>query len=104
METINKGGRPTTADRTNKLRAFYLYRSQGKNQKETAQLVGITEKTAGKYERMRLKQLPPTTADLIAILEAKAKDKTTTAKDLVQLTKEIDRLTEKQKTEILFIS
>ena len=95
METTKKGGRPTTTERLEKINAFCVYRSQGKNQKESAELVGVNEKTATKYERMRLKQLQPT-ADLIELLEAKAKEKATTPKDLVMLSKEITRLRDKQ--------
>lgn len=95
MEAIKKGGRPTTAERLEKINAFCMYRQQGKNQKETAFLMGITEKTATKYERVRLKQLQ-LSYDFIALLEEKAKEKATTPKDLVMLSKEIDRLRDKQ--------
>lgn len=89
------GGRPTIDEQNRKLKAFTECRKQGKNLKESAVIVGMTEKTAGKYERLRLKRLQPN-ADLITVLEAKAKDKNISAKDLVLLTKEIERLREKQ--------
>lgn len=92
--TPNKGGRTTTAERQQKLNAFSYYRSIGKSQKETARLISVTEKTAGRYERLRLKRLQQP-AELIKLLTAKANEPTTTAKDLVYLTKEIDRLSDK---------
>lgn len=96
--TKNKGGRMTTAERLKKLQVFSNFRNTGNSIKESGKLAGMSEKTAYGYERIRLKQLQPT-ADLITLLEAKAKAKETTAKDLVLLTKEIDRLSDKlQKT------
>lgn len=92
--TKNKGGRLNHTGQMQRLNLYIIEHAKGKNQKEISVILGITEKTAGRYERMRLKKLQPS-ADLIALLEAKAKDKTTTAKDLVILTKEIDRLLEK---------
>ena len=100
METTtkNKDGRITTAERLKKIQVFSNFRNIGNNIKESGQFAGMSEKTAYGYERIRLKQLQPT-ADLIELLESKAKAKETTAKDLVLLTKEIDRLSDKlQKT------
>ena len=98
----SKGGRTTTAERMQNMSAVCTYRQMGKTLKETAQIVGITEKTAGKYERQRLKSIGKT-AELITLLEAKAKAIETTPKDLVLLTKEIDRLNDKvQKNGTLF--
>lgn len=88
----------SNAETIERFNTYCTYRTQGKDQKTAGCLAGISEKTAGSYERKRMKRLQ-TTADLITLLEAKAKAKETTAKDLVLLTKEIDRLSDKlQKT------
>ena len=95
MEATKKGGRLNAYQQQKRLNAYCIEYAKGKTQKAIAETLGITEKTAVRYGRMRLKQLQPT-ADLIALLEAKAKEKATTPKDLVMLSKEIDRLREKQ--------
>ena len=98
METTTnkKGGRLNTAQQIDRLNAYTTEYTKGKTQKEISKSLGITEKTAGRYERMRLKRLQPT-ADLIELLKDKTKDKNITVRDLVALTKEIDRLLDKQK-------
>lgn len=95
-----KPGRKPGKETAIKIRAYNQYRAKGHNQKESAELAGITEKTAGKYELKRLEAVQEQIADLdkmIARLEQKADDPTTPAKDLLLLTAEIERLNEKKK-------
>ena len=95
--------KPTKAPSTEtkkKMQKYNECRAKGYNQKESAKMIGITEKTAGKYELKRLESVRNNITELdklIIRLEQKADEPTTSAKDLIQLTAEIERLNEKKK-------
>ena len=95
-----KPGRPSRKDGEIKSQIYNEYRKKGHNQKESAKLAGITEKTAGKYEVKRLaaiQQQKDEINKLITRLEQKADDPATPVKDLILLNAEIERLNEKKK-------
>ncbi|NHQ79944.1 hypothetical protein, partial [Elizabethkingia miricola] len=95
-----KPGRPSRKDGEIKSQIYNEYRKKGHNQKESAKLSGITEKTAGKYEVKRLSAIQQQKDEinkLIIRLEQKADDPATPAKDLILLNAEIERLNEKNK-------
>ncbi|MCT3899454.1 hypothetical protein HZQ13_15265 [Elizabethkingia anophelis] len=95
-----KAGRKPSKEVESKILAYNEYRQKGHNQKESAKLADITEKTAGKYEVKRLEGIQEQKDEinkLITRLEQKADDPATPAKDLLLLTAEIERLNEKKK-------
>lgn len=95
-----KSKKAPSTETKKKMQKYNEYRAKGHNQKESAKLVGITEKTAGKYELKRLEGVQQSITEidkLITRLEQKADEPTTSAKDLIQLTAEIERLNEKKK-------
>lgn len=103
--TFNKleaGQKMSKPEKLERLNAYCYYRQTGKTQQIAGQMVGIAEKTAGQFERLRMKRVRDT-AEIIDVLKAKAKATDTPAKDLVLLSKEIDRLSDKlQKNGNLF--
>ncbi|MDV3950490.1 hypothetical protein CMT75_18405 [Elizabethkingia anophelis] len=99
-QPTKKPGRPSHKEGETKIQVYNEYRKKGHNQKESAKLTGITEKTAGKYEIKRLEAIQQQKDEinkLITRLEQKADDPTTPAKDLLLLNAEIERLNEKKK-------
>lgn len=102
FKKLEAGQRMSKPEKLERLNAYCTYRQMGKTQQIAGQLVGIAEKTAGHFERLRMKRFRDTT-EIIEVLKTKAKAKDTPAKDLVLLSKEIDRLSDKlQKNSSLF--
>lgn len=96
MTTTKKNnGRPTDAERERNFATYCESRAKGHNQKDSGNLAGVNEKTARKYERMRLQTQSEKVEQLRKLrqrLEAKADHPEITAKDLISLTKYIKQL------------
>lgn len=96
METTKrKAGRPNKAQAGRNFEIYCKSRAKGHNQKDSGNLAGIAEKTAGRYEKLRQQAQAGKAEQLRKLrqrLEAKADRPEITAKDLISLTKYIKQL------------
>lgn len=74
---------------------FESFRNQGFNQKECASLIGVTEKTAGVYEKLRKEKKTQKLTDLddlINRLKIRADNPKISTKELIDLTSKLESL------------
>lgn len=98
MTTTKKNnGRPTDAERERNFTTYCESRAKGHDKRESGNLAGVNEKTARKYERLRLQAQTEKVERLQKLrqrLETKADRPEITAKELISLTQYIKQLDE----------
>ena len=99
MENSNQNPKPSKGLKFS-LNIYSALRAKGFTQKECSIFAGITEKTAGKYEKERVKKIRSEIKELESLIERlniRADDPTIKTKELLELTARIEELNTKRR-------